>query len=79
MQRRLHQLETFIASGSDGAAYKVRGYELMALDESLPGADERWLPTGQAEYRLDDGRPVEVLGDGSMQIAGAGVRLTPAS
>ena len=79
MQRRLHQLETVIASGSDGAAYKVRGYELMALDESLPGADEHWLPTGQAEYRLDDGRQVEVLADGSMRIAGAEVRLMPAT
>lgn len=77
MERTLHQLESFIARGSDGGTYKVRGYEHLVLDESLRGIDERWEPTGQAEYRLDDGRRVDVHVDGSMEIAGAGVRLQP--
>lgn len=77
MDRRLHQLETFIASGSDGGTYKVRAYEHMVRDESLQGTEERWQSTGQAEYRLDDGRLVDAHIDGRLEIAGAGVWLEP--
>jgi hypothetical protein len=78
MEHRLHQLESFMARGSDGSAYKVRAFEHMTRDASLPDATELWEATGRAEYRLDDGRRVVVLSDGSMEIAGAGVRLVPA-
>ncbi|RZL86700.1 MAG: hypothetical protein EOP73_31540, partial [Variovorax sp.] len=77
MTHRLHQLESFFARGSDGQTYKVRGYEHEVLDETLTLAEPLWAPTGQAEYRLDDGRRVDVHRDGSMEIAGAGVRLQP--
>ena len=77
MDRRLHQLESFTARGSDGGTYKVRAYEHLVRDESVLAAMERWEPTGQAEYRLDDGRPVAVHRDGSMEIAGTGVLLQP--
>jgi hypothetical protein len=75
MDRKLHQLESFTARGSDGGTYKVRAFEHLVRDESVPLRVDRWEPTGQAEYRLDDGRPVSVGRDGSMEIAGAGVRL----
>lgn len=78
MERKLHQLESFKARGSDGGTYKVLAYEHLMRDETLHDASEHWESTGQAEYRLDDGRLVEVHADGTMEIAGAGVRLEPA-
>lgn len=75
MDLRLRLLESFMASGSDGSSYKVCGYERLARDESLPD-DAHWEPTGQAEYRLDDGRLVDVRGD-EMRIAGSEVVLRP--
>mgnify|MGYP001453093706 CR=1 FL=1 len=75
MDKKLHLLESFTAKGSDGAIYKVCGYEHLVRDESLPGADEHWEPTGQAEYRLDSGQRIEVSRDGSMRVAGTGVQL----
>jgi hypothetical protein len=75
MDRRLHQLESFTARGSDGGVYKVRAYEHLVRDDSVHHALERWEPTGQVEYRLDDGRRVDVHRDGAMEIAGAGVQL----
>ena len=76
MEKKLHLLETFEATGSDGTTYKVRGYEHLVRDESLPGA-ERWEPTGQVEYRLATGELVDARSDGSMRIASSGVELTP--
>ncbi|MCM5678899.1 hypothetical protein M8A51_05070 [Schlegelella sp. S2-27] len=75
MDKKLHLLESFTAKGSDGAIYKVCGYEHLVRDESLMGADEHWEPTGLAEYRLDDGQRIEVSRDGSMRVAGTGVQL----
>lgn len=75
MDKKLHLLESFTAKGSDGATYKVCGYEHLVRDESLMGADEHWEPTGLAEYRLDDGQRIEVSRDGSMRVAGTGVQL----
>jgi hypothetical protein len=75
MERKLHLLESFTARGSDGATYKVRGYEHLVRDQSLADGFEHWEPTGQAEYRLDDGKPVEVRRDGSMRIADSRVEL----
>ena len=76
MDLRLHLLESFPATGSDGATYKVCAYERLALDTSLSDGLEHWEPTGQVEYRLADSRPVEVRRDGSMRIASSGVELT---
>lgn len=75
MERRLQQLETFSARGSDGRTYKVCGYEHLVRDDSMHDPRVEWEPTGQSEYRLDDGRRVQMHRDGSMEIAGAGVRL----
>jgi hypothetical protein len=75
MDRKLHLLESFAAEGSDGATYKICVYERMARDASIVGAEERWEPTGMAEYRTGDGALVDVQADGSMRIAGADVAL----
>ena len=77
MELRLHLLESFQARGADGAQYKVCGYERLAPDLSLGGGDTHWESTGQVEYRLASGERVEVAADGSMRIAGSGVRLEP--
>lgn len=77
MDRRLHLLETFAARGSDGASYKVHGYEHLVRDEALlKDGREHWEPTGLAEYRLADGDRVEMLPDGTLQVAKSGVTLT---
>lgn len=75
MDHKLHLLESFQARGSDGRTYKVCGYEHLARDESISAGIERWEPTGQAEYRLDDGSPVEAGRDGSLRIGRNGVEL----
>ena len=54
--------------GQDGKTYRVFGYEHMVRDESVAGAIEHWEPTGLAEYRLADGRRVEVENDGSVRM-----------
>ena len=76
MERKLHLLDTYIARGSDGADYKVCAYEHLVRDESIAtdGLDH-WEPSGQAEYRLADGAPVEVRRDGSMHVVRSGVEL----
>jgi hypothetical protein len=68
MDRKLHLLESFEARGQDGKSYRVFGYEHLVRDESLAGAIEHWEPTGVAEYRLADGRRVELENDGSVRI-----------
>ena len=78
MERKLHFLESFNATGSDGGIYKVCGYEHMLSDESVLDGREHCEPTGQAEYRLANGARVEVRPDGSMRIASSGVELIPA-
>jgi hypothetical protein len=72
MEIRLHQLDTFAAQGSDGKTYKVGAYERLVL---APGNTEQWEPSGVAEYRLDDGRPVQVDQDGTMRIAASEIML----
>jgi hypothetical protein len=68
MQKKLHLLETFHAQGQDGRDYTVYGYEHLVRDESLSTGLDLWEPTGQSEYRLADGRPVDLLNDGSIRI-----------
>ena len=75
MDRQLHFLESFNATGSDGATYKVCGYEHMVRDESVADGLERWESTGVVEYRLADGGRVEAHRDGSMRIERSGVEL----
>jgi hypothetical protein len=76
MERRLHLLESFDAKGSDGNTYRVRGYEQLVRDPTAPDVVERWEPTGVAEYRLDDGRPVAETRDGTMRIIDSGGELS---
>lgn len=73
MDKKLHLLETFTARGSDGQDYAVRGYEHLARWDD--GASEAWEPTGQAEYRLADGRHVAVEADGTMSVPTLGLTL----
>jgi hypothetical protein len=78
MQRTLHLLESFNARGSDGASYKICAYEHLVRDESIPtDGREHWEPTGVSEYRLEDGRLVEMGRDGAMRVADTGVELRP--
>ena len=76
MDRKLHLLESFTATGTDGRTYRVFAYEHMVRDESLPGAIDRWEPTGVSEYRLADGRHVDLDADGSVRIAETGAAVT---
>jgi hypothetical protein len=75
MDRKLQFLESFHAQGSDGAMYKVRGYEHLVRDESVADGTDHWESTGELEYRLADGERLEVHRDGSMRIARSGVEL----
>ena len=75
MEKMLHQLESFSARGSDGNTYRVRGYEHLARLEAVRDAQGQWEPTGEAEYKLEDGRRVVVDQDGTMTVADSGVRL----
>ena len=77
MERKLHLLDSFGAQGSDGKAYKVCGYEHMTRDENLVvDGQDHWEPTGVSEYRLSDGRGVDMRADGSMRITGTDITLT---
>ena len=75
MNLKLHLLESFNALGSDGAVYKVRGYERMAQDPSLNDGQEHWQSTGVLEYRLEDGALIDAHANGSMRIVHSGVAL----
>lgn len=75
MEKKLQFLESFNAKGSDGASYKVCGYEHLVRDETLADGREHWEPTGLAEYRLEDGERVDAQPDGSFRIAKSGVEL----
>jgi hypothetical protein len=77
MNYRLQQLDSFTAKGSDGATYKVKTFEHQVRDDALPGLIEHWEPTGESEYRLDDGRRIDVHRDGRMEIVDTGVTLEP--
>lgn len=75
MEKMLHLLETFAAQGSDGKAYVVRGYEHLARLDAVPDAQGQWEPTGIAEYKLADGRRVDVDKHGVLIVVDTGVRL----
>lgn len=75
MEKLLHLLESFTTRGSDGKTYFVHGYEHLVRVDVLPSPQGQWEPTGQAEYKLADGRRVEVDRDGVMRLAGTAVTL----
>lgn len=75
MEKRLQRLETFAARGGDGQLYSVHGFEHQCRIDTLMTAQEVWESTGQAEYKLADGRRVQVDRDGTMTVAATGVKL----
>ncbi|HEV7912134.1 MAG TPA: hypothetical protein VGP22_00085 [Albitalea sp.] len=77
MDKMLRRLETFNARGSDGRTYAVQAYEHLARVDAILDAQGHWEPTGQSEYRLADGRRIDVDRDGEMVVADTGVRLAP--
>jgi hypothetical protein len=75
MEKMLHQLESFSARGSDGKTYGVRGFEHLARLDAVRDVQGQWEPTGVSEYKLEDGRRVEVARDGTMSIADTDIKL----
>ena len=75
METRLHLLESFAAQGSDGKQYLLHGYEHLTRLEGVPDLQGQWEATGVAEYRLADGRRVDVDREGGMTVVDSGVRL----
>ena len=76
MDKRLHLLETFPVRGDDGNVYVVRGYEHLARLDGAPDLLDQWEPTGEAEYKLEDGQSIEVDRSGAMKVAQSGMKLT---
>lgn len=77
MEKRLHRLDTIPARGSDGRFYSVHAYEHLGKVDDLMTAREHWEPTGESEYKLADGRRVQMQRDGSMTVADSDLRLIP--
>jgi len=75
MDKRIRRLETFTAHGSDGKTYSVHGYEHQRRLEAFSADPEQWEPTGEAEYKLPDGRHVDLTDDGTLVVAGSDLRL----
>ena len=73
MTKRLQLLESTAMQGDDGQRYTVRAYEhVEALDWDPAG---RMESTGVVEYKLEDGRRVNVDRSGRMTVADTGVML----
>jgi hypothetical protein len=68
MDKKLYLLESFDARMPDGSTQRVFGYEHLVRDESISAAIDQWASTGLAEYRLADGRRVEMDRDGSVRL-----------
>ena len=68
MDKRLHLLETFKATGSDGQTYVVHGYEHLVHLDGTPDTSAFWQPTGVAEYRLATGETITVHANGTMEL-----------
>jgi hypothetical protein len=75
MDKRIHRLETFTARGSDGKTYSVHGYEHQRRLDAFSADAGQWEPTGVAEYKLPDGRHVDLADDGTLVVAGSDLRL----
>lgn len=78
MDLKLQFLDSFGARGSDGKDYKVCAYERQRRDETVHDGQDRWLPTGVTEYRLDSGEQVDARADGTMTVLHSGVTLSRA-
>jgi hypothetical protein len=76
MDSRLHLLDSFVVRASDGAIHKVFAYERRIADPNVVYPDQ-WESSGVSEYRLENGEPVVLRRDGSMQAAHSGVFLEP--
>lgn len=75
MDKRLHQVDTLAARGSDGRTYRVHGYEHLVRGPQLADGQERWEPSGEYEYKLDDGRPLRVERNGALRLEGSDLML----
>lgn len=75
MDKRIRRLETFTARGSDGKTYAVHGYEHQRRLDAFGADPEQWEPTGVAEYKLPDGRHVDLAADGSLVVHGSDLTL----
>jgi|GWRWMinimDraft_6_1066014.scaffolds.fasta_scaffold00647_3 hypothetical protein len=75
MDIKLHRLESFSAQDTQGKAYKVYGYELMARAYPWLDAAVQWEPTGVVEYKLASGEHLDMARDGTLQGAQSGVCL----
>jgi len=75
MEKKLQFLESFAARDDDGQVYQVRVYEHLARLDAVAGPFEQWESTGLAEYKLSDGRHVDVAGDGGLTLRDGGIRL----
>ena len=73
MTKRLQLLESTAMQGDDGQRYTVRAYEHVEALDWDPAA--RMEPTGVIEYKLEDGRRVNVDRGGRMTVADTGVAL----
>lgn len=75
MEKRIRRLETFTARGSDGKTYSVHGYEHQRRLDAFSADPDQWEPTGEAEYKLNDGRHVDLSDDGTLLVSGTDLRL----
>jgi hypothetical protein len=75
MEKMLRRLETFTARGNDGKLHAVHGYEHLARVQLTSDGEPQWEPTGEAEYKLADGRPLAVDADGTLRVAGTDLRM----
>lgn len=78
MDLKLQFLDSFAARGSDGKDYKVCAYERMRRDLAVHDGQDRWLPTGVTEYRLDSGDQIDARADGTLTVLHSGVSLSHA-
>lgn len=75
MDIKLHRLESFSAQDTQGKAYKVYGYELMARAYPWLDAAVQWEPTGVVEYKLASGEHLDMARDGTLHEALTGLHL----
>ncbi|CAN7256914.1 hypothetical protein [Rhizobacter sp. LjRoot28] len=75
MEKRIARLESFNARGSDGNTYTVNAYEHQCRVGMFNTDPEHWEPTGLAEYKLSDGRHVDLDANGRLVVSGTSLTL----
>ena len=75
MEKRIARLESFNARGSDGNTYTVNAYEHQCRVGMFNTDPEHWEPTGLAEYKLSDGRHVDLDANGRLVVSGTNLTL----